>query len=186
MSFSIKTLGLWDFIIIYIFILKVHQFDFYNFLHENIWKNEHSTFMLKSLRFIYIYNTKFHKEVVIKTNFIIMCFKICKCLQICFLWKISLGRMNRLSIEPLPNLHCMMNYDTFIQQVNSMKLLCGFCYVLWVKIVVINWRLHFATILKITIKDIKHFMATIWISMHNNFCDLLNRLNKYFIETCKL
>jgi len=39
MSFSIKTLGLWTFIKInkilelYIFILKVHQFDFYSFLH---------------------------------------------------------------------------------------------------------------------------------------------------------
>jgi hypothetical protein len=55
MSFSIKTLRLWDFIKInkifelYIFILKVHQFDFYNFLHENIWKNEYI--------YIYIYKS---------------------------------------------------------------------------------------------------------------------------------
>jgi hypothetical protein len=143
--------------------------------YMKIWKNEHSTFMLKSLRFIYTitkfgcnslvprsldqwihyfftglgslepvnslkiqwnhlryrdtfcyththtHNTKLHKKVVIKTNFIIMFFKICKCLQICLPWKNSLGRMNPLLIEPLPNLHCMMNYDTYIQQVNSMK-----------------------------------------------------------------
>jgi hypothetical protein len=131
MSFSIKTLGLWDFIKInkilelYIFILKVHQFDFYSFLHENM-KKWTFYFYVRIIEvyiyiYIYIYNTKLHKKVVIKTNFIIMFFKICKCLQICFLGRSSLGKMNPLSIEPLPNLHYMMNYDTYIQQVNSMK-----------------------------------------------------------------